>query len=124
MRGIRREPEYLGLPRRGEVPGGEELERERLLRGATPSVARLVHRPAVAVAEDGDPLEVREADVRGGGRRDCGLLLLLRRRRRAEGEVIEREGEVRQVASLADESHRLERRGEEKRREESRRDGS
>jgi len=98
---VRGEHEYLGLARRGGVPVREELERDRL-RG--PPVPRLVHGAAVAVAENGEPLVVREAGVgRGGGRRGGGLRL----RRQAQGEVVEREGEVRQLAALADESHWL-----------------
>jgi hypothetical protein len=102
-RSVRGEHEYLGLPRRRGVAGrGKELERKRL-RG--PAVARLVDGAAVAVPDDGEPLVVGEAGVGGrGGRRGCGGLRL---RRQAQGEVVQREGEVRQLAALADESHRF-----------------
>jgi hypothetical protein len=98
---VRGEHEDLGLARRGGVPVREDLECERL-RG--PAVPRLVDGAAVAVAENGEPFVVREAGVgRGGGRRGGGLRL----RRQAQDEVVEREGKVRQLAALADDSHWL-----------------
>ena len=58
------------------------------------------------MAENGEPLIAREPGIGrggGGGRRGGGLRL----RRQAQGEVVEREGEVRQLAALADENHWL-----------------